>query len=203
MYSVVMMMALSGGAEVPDFGWRHRCCGCCCGGVAVHWRHSCCGCCGGCYGCSCVGCSCSCFGCTGCVGCVGCVGGAPVMPHADVMVSSPDAVTFYPRPGPFLVPKGEVENVHFQSTETKPAVILVSVPADAKVTFSGWTSASNTSTRRFKTPDLEPGKEYAYTLRAELVRDGQTLVQTHQVVVRAGQETEVPIRFAEVSLNPF
>jgi uncharacterized protein (TIGR03000 family) len=42
---------------------------------------------------------------------------------------------------------------------------------------------------------LEPGKEYAYSLRAEIIRNGQTLVQTYQVVVRAGQETEVPIVF--------
>jgi uncharacterized protein (TIGR03000 family) len=125
------------------------------------------------------------------------------MPRADATSFIPEGMAFYPRPGPFLVPKGEVQNVNFQSTEAKPAVILVTVPADTKVTFNGWTSSSNSTTRRFKTPTLEPGKEYAYTLRAEVVRDGQTLVQTHQVVVRAGQETEVPIRFAEVALNPF
>ena len=52
-------------------------------------------------------------------------------------------------------------------------------------------------------PALEPGKEYAYSLRAEIIRNGQTLVQTYQVVVRAGQETEVPIRFAEIALTRF
>jgi uncharacterized protein (TIGR03000 family) len=123
------------------------------------------------------------------------------MPSADVMAFFPDSSTFYPRPGPFLVPKGEVENVNFQNTDARPAVIVVTVPAGAKVTFNGWTSSSTTTTRRFKTPVLEPGKEYAYTLRAELMQNGQNLVQTHQVVVRAGQETEVPIRFAKVALT--
>jgi uncharacterized protein (TIGR03000 family) len=125
------------------------------------------------------------------------------MPSADSMTFTPDAMTYYPRPGPFLVPKGDVQNVTFQNTEARPAVIVVTVPADTKVTFNGWTSSSNSTTRRFKTPALEPGKEYAYTLRAEIIRDGQTLVQTHQVVVRAGQETTVPVRFAEVALTQF
>jgi uncharacterized protein (TIGR03000 family) len=193
MYSVVMMMALSGGAEVPDFHGRWRGCGCCGGRVVARhsgWRHGCCGC-TAYYG-----------GCVGCAGCVGGVGMTPTM-SAGAMAFIPDGMTFYPRPGPFLVPKDEVQNVNFQKTETNPAVIVVTVPADSKVTFNGWTSSSNSTTRRFKTPDLEPGKEYAYTLRAEITRNGQTLVQTHQVVVRAGQETEVPIRFAEVALTQF
>ena len=196
MYSVVMMMALSGGAEVPDFGWRH-CCGCCGGGhvIARHWgwRHGCCGCCGGCYGCACTGCM-------GCVGGIG-VGGAPVMPSAETMAYFPEASTFYPRPGPFLVPKDDVQNVNFQNTDARPAVIVVTVPANAKVTFNGWTSSSRSTTRRFKTPILEHGKEYAYSLRVELLQDGQNRVQTHQVVVRAGQETEVPIHFNKVALT--
>jgi uncharacterized protein (TIGR03000 family) len=125
------------------------------------------------------------------------------MPSADAMAFFPDATTFYPRPGPFLVPKDEVQNVNFQNTEARPAVILVTVPVGAKVTFNGWTSSSTSTTRRFQTPALEPGKEYAYTLRAELLQDGQTLVQNHQVVVRAGQETEVPIRFSKVALTQF
>ena len=125
------------------------------------------------------------------------------MPSADSMAFVPDGISFYPRPGPFMVPNGEVQNVNFSKSDARPAIILVRVPENTKVTFNGWTSSSNSTTRRFKTPVLEPGKEYAYTLRAEIIRDGQTLVRTHQVVVRAGQETEASIRFPEISLSQF
>ena len=66
MYSVVLLMALSGGGDVPAFGHHDGCSGCT-GYV------SCCGCCGG-YVVSCSGCSGCCGGwashsaCTGCSG---------------------------------------------------------------------------------------------------------------------------------------
>ena len=71
MYSVVLLMALSGGAESPALGHHDGCSGC----------TSCSGCCGGyvvtCGGCSaCTGCS-GCCGCTAyspCSGCTGCTG---------------------------------------------------------------------------------------------------------------------------------
>jgi uncharacterized protein (TIGR03000 family) len=125
------------------------------------------------------------------------------MPSADSMAFVPDGISFYPRPGPFLVPNGDVQNVNFQNSEARPAIILVTVPENTKVTFNGWTSSSNSTKRRFKTPALQPGKDYAYTLRAEIIRDGQTLVRTHQVVVRAGQETEATIRFPQIALSQF
>jgi len=87
MYSVVLMMALSGGAESADFGHRRAsdCNGCSCSG-AVASCHGCSGSYSGCSG-SCSGCSgtvvyssCSCSGssCSGCHGssaCNGCDGG--------------------------------------------------------------------------------------------------------------------------------
>ena len=59
MYSVVLLMALSGGGDVPAFGHHDGCSGCT-GYV------SCSGCCGGCSGCSgcCGGYVVSCTGCS-------------------------------------------------------------------------------------------------------------------------------------------
>jgi len=207
MYSVVMMMALSGGAQVPDWGWR-GCCGCCGG-----W--TCSGCCGGCSGCcggwawhggccgwhrfhhrwSCCGC------CGGYIACVGCAGAVvPVMPGAG---STPaPGKTFFP--SELSQDDSETPNVfvNYRPKDTsRPATVLVNLPADAKLTFNGWTSANKTTTRRFRTPALQPGEEFAYTLRAEIVRDGQTIVQNHEVVVRAGQETRVNIAFPTVVLT--
>lgn len=104
MYSVVLMMALSGGAEAPDFGGRgcngcssscHGCNGGCFGGGLFHRSgcSSCNGCssschssCNGCHGGGlfgglfgkkrCSGCSSSCNGCSSChSSCNGCHGG--------------------------------------------------------------------------------------------------------------------------------
>ena len=44
-------------------------------------------------------------------------------------------------------------------------------------------------------PPLQPGRSYRYTLKAEIVRDGQTLTTTRDVNVRAGQETDVNLEF--------
>jgi uncharacterized protein (TIGR03000 family) len=205
MYSVVMMIALSGGAQTPDWGWG--CCGGCggwnyCGWRCCAWRCGCCGwrpflfhrwgCCGGCGGCG---------GCVGCVGCVGCAGdGVPVMPGT----APAPGKTFFPSE---VSQKSETPNVFVnyspaQPKETsRPATVLVNLPADARLTFNGWTSTNKSTTRRFRTPALEPGQEYAYTLRAEIVRDGQTIVQNHEVVVRSGQQTRVDVTFPTVVLT--
>ena len=57
-----------------------------------------------------------------------------------------------------------------------------------------------TTVRTFASPALELGKDFEYTLKAELVRDGQKLVANKTVLVRAGQETRVAIDFATTSV---
>lgn len=76
-----------------------------------------------------------------------------------------------------------------------PAYITLNVPADAKVTIDGAATTSTSSVRVFSTPELAPGAVYYYTIRAEVVRDGQTLSATEKVAVEAGAK-------AELSLNP-
>jgi uncharacterized protein (TIGR03000 family) len=81
------------------------------------------------------------------------------------------------------------------------AIVIVDLPADAKLTINGWKSANTNSTRRFRSPPLESGKAYTYDLRAEVVRDGQTMVQTRQIVVFGGRETRVPFDFPAVGVS--
>jgi uncharacterized protein (TIGR03000 family) len=73
----------------------------------------------------------------------------------------------------------------------QPARIVVSLPADARLTIEGATTRSTSGRRVFLSPNLSPGKVYAYTLRAEVERDGQTVQWQESVQVRAGQESEV------------
>jgi uncharacterized protein (TIGR03000 family) len=77
--------------------------------------------------------------------------------------------------------------------ESTKATLVVSLPADAKLTVDGKPTASTTDTRVLVSPPLESGKDFVYTLRAEVTRDGRTQSVTRDVTVRAGQETRVTL----------
>ncbi len=77
-----------------------------------------------------------------------------------------------------------------------PATIVVTLPAEAKLSVDGTATTSTSDRRVLQTPVLETGSDYVYTLRAEVVRDGQTMVETQQITVRAGETTEVPFNFS-------
>ena len=80
------------------------------------------------------------------------------------------------------------------------ATIVVSLPADAKLIVDDTVTTSLSSTRVFTSPALEVGKEFYYTLKAELVVDGRTVTSAKRVAVRAGDETSVSFQFPETSL---
>jgi len=77
-----------------------------------------------------------------------------------------------------------------------PATIVVTLPAEAKLTVDGNATRATSARRTFVTPALEVGGDYSYTLRAEMVQDGQVAVQTQNVTVRGGETTEVSFTFA-------
>ncbi len=81
-----------------------------------------------------------------------------------------------------------------------PATIVVSLPADAKLMVDETITKSTSASRLFASPILETGKEYHYTLKAEIVRDGTTYTAVRRVPVRAGEETRVTLEFPETSL---
>jgi len=205
MYSVVLMMALSGGAEVPEFGCRcnggcsgchgcrgDRCHGCrgCNGCHGCRGGHGCHGCRGGrCHGCN--GCSGYSYGCSGyghgCSGYTACCGTAVVV--------SPCACSG----GTIIVPEKKDMPKKKKKTAPEvdaPAVIQVSLPADARLTVDGNATTSTSENRTFVTPALPQGETFQYTLRAEIVRDGRTVVETQVVTVRGGEETRVPFNFS-------
>src|SRR5262245_3734692 len=69
--------------------------------------------------------------------------------------------------------------------------LLVRVPADAKLYFNDSLTSQTGETRTFVTPPLQAGTTYNYTLKAAIVRDGQTLSQTKEVTFKGGQDVEV------------
>ena len=193
MYSIVLATMLTTGTAAPE--WFHGCHGCCggcwgcCGGC-----YGCCGgcwgCCGGCYGCcggcwgcwgccgGCYGCWGTCYGCHGCYGCYGCYGscyGAVVL-APPVVPAVPAAVPVLPAP-----PKDK------KSDLGNAAAVIVKAPADVQLSIDGRTISRTASEETFRTPELEPGYSYTYTFKAQVARNGKTVVYTKQVKVRAGQ----------------
>ncbi len=80
-----------------------------------------------------------------------------------------------------------------EGTIARPANLLVTLPADARLYVDGHQTRSTSGQRLLTTPRLQPGREYHYTLRAEVTRGGEVQRVTQRVTVRAGQETRVSI----------
>jgi uncharacterized protein (TIGR03000 family) len=203
MYSVVLMMALTSGAETPVL-FKRGCSGCsgacagssygscsgsCHGGRRKLFggrKHGCHGCNGGCSGySSCCGAVASCSG--ACYGAgAGCGGVAP-------MVAPPPVKPPVKPPEKVKKPPEEKE----ETLAPAPATILVSLPAEAKLTVDGVATTSTSASRSFVTPVLENGKTYFYTLKAEIVREGKAVTVAKQVEVRAGEASQVSFEIAE------
>jgi len=165
MYSVVLLMAISGGADVPASHGCHGGEGACYGGSChggghrlFGHRHSCHGG-GGCHGSS--------YGCCG--------GGAP-----GVGGEKPKDM---PKPGD--KPKEKEDEV----STSAPATIVVSLPAEAKLTIDDATTSATGAVRTFVSPNLNNGMEYHYDLKAEV--GGKFVAK--RITVRAGEETRVQI----------
>lgn len=74
------------------------------------------------------------------------------------------------------------------------ATIRVDLPEDARLTFDGEPTASTGPHRVFVSPPLSRGKEFSYTLRAELMRGGKATFLSKTITIRAGEETRVDLR---------
>jgi uncharacterized protein (TIGR03000 family) len=74
-----------------------------------------------------------------------------------------------------------------------PATIIVSLPANATLTIDDAATTSTASTRVFTSPVLPAGREFHYTLKAQIVRDGKSVVVSKEVTVRAGETTHATL----------
>jgi uncharacterized protein (TIGR03000 family) len=186
MYSIVLATMLTTGSAAPAWGGCHGCHGCW-GGC-----HGCYGCWGGCYGCwggcwgGCYGCCGGCYGCYGCYGCWGCCGGCyggyayypAYRSGVAVAVASPVA------PASLGVPA--------TASDATKATLIVQAPTDAQLFVDGRrvTTFSN-GMARVVTPDLKLGQDYAYTLRADALRDGRVVSEKKRVTFQAGSQARV------------
>jgi uncharacterized protein (TIGR03000 family) len=74
------------------------------------------------------------------------------------------------------------------------AKVTVRVPEDAKLYVDGVLCPLTSTSRTFETPKLEPGRRYYYTVKAEVVRDGQAQAESRRVYVEAGKSTTVEFK---------
>lgn len=172
MYSMVLMAALTTGTNAPDHFFRHGCHGCW-GGCRGYW-----GGCHGCYG------GYSCHGCWGGYGSWygGCWGyglGVPVIEENQKAKPKAD--------------EGEDMKEEESLAPTK-AKLIVDLPADARLFIDNQPMKTPAGRRIFTTPNLNRGQTYYYVLRAEVVREGQTVTRTKRVIVRPGQEIRANFR---------
>ena len=100
-----------------------------------------------------------------------------------------------PRKGPEKVPAPKPSGGEKEVAVPTPATIVVSLPAEAKLLIDDAATMSASNLRVFASPSLEPGKDFYYTLKGELVRDGRTLTTSQLVKVRAGEETRIELEF--------
>jgi uncharacterized protein (TIGR03000 family) len=209
MYSVVLMMALTAGADAPSFhrggcngcsGGYTSCAGSChgCSGRVRQRSHGCCGSvastCHGCSASACSGChsrrGChrrACNGCGGCYAAASCGGchGPATTPHATPVPKTGEKLKVAPKPTTAIA---------------APARIIVSLPATAKLLVDGADTRSTSATRVFASPALEPGKEFYYTFTGEIASNGRTVTASKKIIVRAGEQVDVQLDFPTETL---
>ena len=78
---------------------------------------------------------------------------------------------------------------------TAVAYLNVKVPEDAKVYLQDQLMTIPGTQRRFVTPAIRQGYQSNYTVKVEVVRNGQTITKTAQAAVSAGQEVDVVVSF--------
>ncbi len=78
-----------------------------------------------------------------------------------------------------------------ESAAPTPARITVQLPEDARLYVDDVAAPLTSATRSFETPNLEPGRAYTYTIKAEVVRNGQTRTDSRRVEFQAGKAVTV------------
>lgn len=169
-------------------GWCNPC------GYSSCYTSSCggCGSCDSCSSCSWDSCGSICNPATGC-------SGGDCQPSGTVIESSPGNGT--PTTAP---PKPEAKSTSTEiNTRENSGLLTIWVPARAKVFINGMETKTNGSRRRYVSHGLQPGLEYKYVIRAEIVRDGKIAEETKTVKLTAGGTEGVAFGFNVSPLQQF
>src|SRR5262245_38703731 len=83
------------------------------------------------------------------------------------------------------------------------ATLVVRLPPDATLTIDAAPTAQKRAERLFETPALAPGQTYTYSLTATWTENGLPRRETRQVLVRAGERTEIDFAVPRVRSRTF
>jgi uncharacterized protein (TIGR03000 family) len=109
-------------------------------------------------------------------------------PMKTVPMDAPSA----PMSDPPAAPPAETET----STGRADGLLAVNVPEDAKIYVNGQPTRSTGGRREFVSRGLELGSSYTYEVRAEMIRDGQTVTETKTVDLRGGETARLAFALA-------
>ena len=213
MYSVVMATMLAAGSTTP--AWHHhRCYSSChsCYGYSSCYCSSCYSSCysyrSHCHGCNayygCSSCHCSCYsgysGYSGYAGyyCSGCHSSCTTVYYSSCNVcstSAPRVIEVPAKKGEKVDPPKRPEEEVSIRTQVKSRVTVL-VPANARLWVDNVECPLTSAVRSFDTPALNDNQKYVYNLRMEVVRDGQTVVQTQRAIITPGQPVQVDFNAA-------
>ena len=168
MYTAVLMLAMTTGADTPDFGRRG------CNGCSANYSY---GCHGGCHSGYSSGC---------------CGGGnyrSGYYSNYSYLPRTYYASGYYYSNGVAQVPSVESRpSFYFDPNQPSPAMIRILVPnPEAEIWFDNAPTSQRGMERMFSSPVLEPGK-YKYTIKARWMESGRPVEQERNVEVRPGGE---------------
>jgi uncharacterized protein (TIGR03000 family) len=98
-------------------------------------------------------------------------------------------------PAPTPAPAGEAK---LGSTENNRARVVFKLPENAKLYVEGQLIENAAEIKTFRTPVLEAGKSFVYSIRVEVSKDGETMVGETTVNVQAGREESVDLTSVEL-----
>lgn len=113
----------------------------------------------------------------------------PGDPATTVPMMQPGAPGMAPTPAPAPAPGTST------SIRGADGVLAVSVPDDAKIYVNGQATTSGGANRQYISRDLQAGYNYAYEVRAEVIRDGKTIEQVKKIDLRAGGTANLAFDF--------
>jgi uncharacterized protein (TIGR03000 family) len=85
------------------------------------------------------------------------------------------------------------------STTTLISRVTVTLPASARLWVDNVECPLTSSVRTFNTPPLRTNQQYYYTVKMEVMQDGQLVTQTQRAVITPGEPVRVDFNAAAVT----
>jgi len=130
------------------------------------------------------------YGCSGCYGATVIYSGQPQYQKV-VPPAGSDAIKGEPEKKGPEAPKNSVSLPPGGDSQSNSAALTIKLPPDAKLYVDNVACPLTSDTRSFATPKLQTGQQYYYVLRADVVRNGETMTQSQKVLLTAGQQVTV------------